>query len=82
MSQPPTPGLWYEAARKRWRVRLYKKRHLYHLSYHSDYHEALSALYDARRNRPKAPLVQEPFANKPPTTRNLITGLRQSLSKR
>lgn len=78
----PLPGLWYEAARKRWRVRLYKNRHLYHLSYHADYHEALNTLHDARRKRPKAIMNTAPFADKPPTTRNLITGLRQSLNKR
>lgn len=82
MNGSTPPGLWYEAARNRWRVRLYKQRQLYHLSYHTDYTEALSALHHARRNRPKAPTPQAPFANKPLTPRHIITGLRQTLNKR
>lgn len=72
-------GLWFEAARNRWRVRLYRNRTLFHLSYHASYEDALNALRNARRKRPTAPSISDtPFAEKPPTTRNLIAGLRQS----
>lgn len=74
-------GLWYEAPRKRWRVRLYKKRHLCHLSYHASYEEAIEALSAARRNRPKAELPANPFAQQAPTTKNLLAGLRQAINK-
>jgi len=40
--QKTKPGIWYEEARKRYRVRLYKGKKVFHLSYHADYDRALS----------------------------------------
>jgi|LWDU01.1.fsa_nt_gi hypothetical protein len=41
-------GIWYEETRKRYRVRLYKKGEVIHLSYHAKYEQALLALNKAR----------------------------------
>ena len=37
------PGLWYDAPRRRWRVRIYRKGLMRHLSYHNAYEDALRA---------------------------------------
>lgn len=74
-------GLWYEAPRKRWRVRLYKRGRLYHLSYHTTYKDALAALQAARRHKPEDQPLFHPFANQPTTTKNLIQALRKSTRK-
>lgn len=78
----PPRGLWYEAKRNRWRVRLYKQRHLCHLSYHSSYADAVETLHQAKRNRPKVELPTNPFAQQTPTTRNLLEGLRRAVNNR
>lgn len=41
-------GLWYEAGRRRWRVRLYKDNRVIHLSYHRKEEDALAALAAAQ----------------------------------
>lgn len=56
-------GLWFETTRHRWRVRLYSKGRIYHLSYHHDYREAIDTLIAIQTHAPKTrPTVQ-------PTTR-------------
>ena len=45
------PGVWYEATRKRYRVRLYKEGEVFHLSYHGDVDEALEAWEDVVTKR-------------------------------
>ncbi len=37
------PGIWYDAPRKRWRVRLYRQASIVWLSYHATQPEALEA---------------------------------------
>lgn len=41
-------GLWFEAGRRRWRVRLYKDNRVIHLSYHRTEAAALAALIEAQ----------------------------------
>lgn len=49
----PTPtlpkGIWYDAPRKRWRVRLYEGKEIRHLSYHRSLDEAIQA-YNVAKN--------------------------------
>lgn len=37
------PGIWFEAPRNRWRVKLCRDGEIYHRSYHYNYTEALEA---------------------------------------
>lgn len=46
-----TRGLWYEKARKRWRVRLYKDNRVTHLSYHEKESAARRMLERAKTAR-------------------------------
>jgi len=51
MNQPSDvlpPGLWYDAKRHRYRVRVYRRARIIHLSYHHDLEAALHALDRAR----------------------------------
>ena len=41
-------GIWFEKQRTRWRVRLYYKGHIFHLSYHTDYRDAIETLVTIR----------------------------------
>jgi hypothetical protein len=41
--QKTKPGIWFEANRNRYRVRLYKGKKVNHLSYHATYAQALAA---------------------------------------
>lgn len=45
------PGIWYEAERDRFRVRVYKGTHVFHLSYHDDLDDALSAWHKAHSEK-------------------------------
>jgi hypothetical protein len=40
-------GIWFDASRKRYRVRLYQGTSVFHLSYHASKDEALSAYHAA-----------------------------------
>jgi hypothetical protein len=42
------PGIWYETAKDRWRVRLYKNNVVVFRSYFKTFEEALAAYYDAK----------------------------------
>jgi hypothetical protein len=80
---PKLRGLWYESARNRFRVRLYHKETLFHLSYHDTYPEALATLTFMRRKRtlylhylqttPPQPPTPDPVAE---TTAACISRLR------
>lgn len=45
------PGIWYEVERGRFRVRVYKGTHVFHLSYHQDVDDALSTWHEAHRSK-------------------------------
>ena len=45
------PGIWYEQPRNRYRVRLYKKGQVVHLSYHKDLASAQVAKEEAEKVR-------------------------------
>lgn len=46
--QPLPKGLFYEEGRKRFRVRLYHEKRVFHLSYHYSYEEAIATLEAAK----------------------------------
>lgn len=65
MNAPLPPGIWYEAERDRYRVRVYKGTTVIHLSYHADYTDALSAWHEAHRTKcvvREAALLHDPGA--------------------
>jgi hypothetical protein len=45
----PIPGLWYEVARNRWRVKLCKDGEIYHRSYHRSYEVAYDTWKTAKK---------------------------------
>lgn len=51
MSQALPRGIWYEEARKRYRVRVYRKNRVIHRSYHQDLDAARRALQQAKQLR-------------------------------
>ena len=57
------PGIWYEPARKRYRVRLYRKSVVFHRSYHKTLTEAKraynTALAEVRMARRRFTPVEE-----------------------
>lgn len=56
MSTKNWTGLWFEEKRNRWRVRLYHKRRVIHLSYHTTEQEARDVwrqVNDRLHNKPK-----------------------------
>jgi hypothetical protein len=63
-------GIWKEPDRRRYRIRLYARRVVVHLSYHKTLHDALTAYPDAlkaqqdayNRNTPRAISIRERIA--------------------
>ena len=76
MSGQPA-GLWFEENRNRWRVRLYKNKKVFWLSYHDTEDEALSTLdrVKALRSRYRGLNTKGPVSE--PSTHNLIQNLRK-----
>jgi hypothetical protein len=74
-------GLWYEAARDRWRVKIVRSGVLIHRSYHHDYDEALRIWEDIQRDllRSRPRLVTQPtsdiakFLRQPPPGAGVVT---------
>lgn len=44
-------GIWFEAKRQRYRVRVYRRSRVIHRSYHKSLDEAKAALREARKHR-------------------------------
>jgi len=62
MEEQRFEGLYYESARKRWRVRIYRGSKVVFLRYHKDYTLALADWKKARRENPpaqKTPISKE-----------------------
>jgi len=64
----PRPGLWYEEARKRWRVKLCKEGQQIERSYHKNYSEALIVWKAAKKRmastKAKVPLKEASAINR------------------
>lgn len=45
-------GVYYEAARKRYRVRIYKNKRVVHLSYHKRLNDALNTWHEVQGAQP------------------------------
>lgn len=69
---PLPPGVWYEAARSRYRVRLYAHDTCIWLSYHSTVDEAVSAWRQAKAVQEEA--LAKPVAG-PAGAPNSLAGL-------
>lgn len=75
-------GLYYEKARRRYRVRLYKNGEVIHRSYHRCYNRAVDTLCKAREaaerfvptaTKPKAPTLDNLLHSLLPTTPPSLT---------
>lgn len=62
---PPIKGIWYEAPRKRWRVKLSFRGEIFTRSYHASFEDAYAAWLDAKRQIKKARTCDLP--PRPPT---------------
>lgn len=69
-------GLWFEDERSRWRVRLYKAKKVFWLSYHDDETEARDTLTRALALRAKYKKLNTKEPVSEPSTQNLIRNLR------
>lgn len=71
-------GIYYEAQKNRWRVRLYKGGNVVYLRYFKTYECAFDAYDGAKQTQRKSKLVQiEKLKLKTNSTRNLIISLSQ-----
>jgi len=50
MNGEKIPGIWYEAGRDRWRVKIVRDRKLLQRSYHKTYEEALTTWTEVQKN--------------------------------
>ena len=61
-------GVWFEANRNRWRVKLFCEGQLFHRSYHRSYSNALAAWQQAKKQmiqpRPVIPLSESSPINR------------------
>lgn len=75
-------GIWYDEARRRYRVRLYTmingRSRVFCISYHRSLHEARRALDEARRAREATPPPQQQTN---PAQVSPFTALRLGLAK-
>lgn len=73
-----TRGLWYEATRKRWRVRLYRNHTSFHAGYFDTRAEAEAALVELKRKIEQIPKRKrnEKVAGPVPTVGDLVGMLR------
>ena len=71
-----TRGLWFEEERNRWRVRLYKDKSVFWLSYHETEDEALDTMERAKGLRSKYKKLNTKAPVLEPSTKNLISNLR------
>lgn len=67
-------GFWFDPVRKRWRVRLYLKGSVYHLSYHYEEAEARET-YDRMMEQRKTAVPKEKVRIAPADPQELLDAL-------
>lgn len=58
-------GIWFEAARNRYRVRLYRRGRIVHLSYHADAESAAKAYEEAKAEVERIREAEKRYKNNP-----------------
>jgi hypothetical protein len=71
-------GVYYEEARNRWRVRLYKDGRVIHRSYHPTEEEAWTTWINAKRKQAETKIGPPKIVEKP-TISNLLDALLQPI---
>ena len=71
-------GIYFEAARQRWRVRLYKQGEVIHLSYHRSIEDAMEGWLSAKVRQQHA--VRRRFIPRTNDLSGLLQTLAQSLA--